>query len=267
MDDVHAPVAPPRRPWRMVGGLLFLALAGWVAAPHVGPLLPRVREAVGSWACFGATGFDPCPQPVPGDRPTDASSDPMVGAPVSPGAPSVEPSGGHVFRHAIPDDTAVAKGDARLPIARFDAQSPPPLPPRNADGLPAVPSFFGAPPPAFGERYRTTLRMPPPPLLDPQRVTRSVAEPSRGPQPIAVARQRAVATHVVCDGDDLTGIAIRVYGDPAMADAILGANRDRLRNPAILPIGLTLVLPDVKSGGQSGAAPKGRSGWLEPPSG
>ena len=73
--------------------------------------------------------------------------------------------------------------------------------------------------------------------------------------------------HVVRDGDDLTGIAIRIYGNPAMADAILAANRDRLRDPAILPIGMRLVLPAATASVETAEPPRGRSGWLEPPAG
>lgn len=51
------------------------------------------------------------------------------------------------------------------------------------------------------------------------------------------------ATYAVRDGDDLTSLAIRFYGHPAAAGAILAANRDHLATPDILPIGLRLRLP------------------------
>lgn len=53
----------------------------------------------------------------------------------------------------------------------------------------------------------------------------------------------ATATYVVRDGDDLTNIASRLYGHPGAAEAIWNANRDRLADPAVLPIGLSLRLP------------------------
>ena len=53
----------------------------------------------------------------------------------------------------------------------------------------------------------------------------------------------AAAEYVIRDGDDLTGIALRVYGHAGAATAIWTANRDRLADPSVLPIGLTLRLP------------------------
>jgi phage tail protein X len=50
-------------------------------------------------------------------------------------------------------------------------------------------------------------------------------------------------TYAVRDGDDLTSLAIRFYGHPAAAAAIVAANRDRITDPDILPIGFRLRLP------------------------
>jgi nucleoid-associated protein YgaU len=116
--------------------------------------------------------------------------------------------------------------------------------------------------------YRSTLDVPPPPLLD-----------SAVPAPLAVstARERAAGAsiggvhlvstesaltpdrsaslqptsppslvpsiHVVRDGDDLTSIATAIYGHPGAAEAIWNANRDRLSDPGVLPIGMTLRIP------------------------
>jgi hypothetical protein len=116
--------------------------------------------------------------------------------------------------------------------------------------------------------YRSTLDVPPPPLLD-----------SAVPAPLAVstAREGAAAAsiggvhlvsaetglrpdrsaslqpasppnlvpaiHVVRDGDDLTSIATAIYGHPGAAEAIWNANRDRLSDPGVLPIGMTLRIP------------------------
>jgi len=51
------------------------------------------------------------------------------------------------------------------------------------------------------------------------------------------------SVYSVRDGDDLNGIATRIYGHPSAAAAIWAANRDRLENPEMLPIGFQLRMP------------------------
>jgi phage tail protein X len=60
----------------------------------------------------------------------------------------------------------------------------------------------------------------------------------------APVTQQPAAVYVIRDGDDLTGIATRFYGNPAAAAVIWQANRGLLRDPGILPIGATILLPD-----------------------
>ena len=45
------------------------------------------------------------------------------------------------------------------------------------------------------------------------------------------------------DGDDLTSIATKIYGHPGAAGVIWSVNRDRLTDPALLPIGMELRIP------------------------
>ena len=47
----------------------------------------------------------------------------------------------------------------------------------------------------------------------------------------------------VQDGDDLTGIATRLYGHPQAASALWQVNADRLSNPEVLPIGFEMIVP------------------------
>jgi phage tail protein X len=56
----------------------------------------------------------------------------------------------------------------------------------------------------------------------------------------------------VRDGDDLTGIANRFYGTPAAAGPIWNANRGRLADPEVLPIGVEIVLPPLAAVGPDG---------------
>lgn len=255
MHESPASPAPASRTWRLSVGLVLLTLAGWVALPSLRPFVLTSPAAPG--------------QPAPTPAAPDAASESGAAAwrPVAmataTGATS-EPAGGHVFRHAIPEPGQGRPEQQPVSAAASVTPTPPVVAPGLSDGLPPVPAQFGAPPPAFTDRYRTTLRMPPPPLLDPRHAV-SVVRTQR--TAAAVVPPRAAGVHVVHDGDDLTGIALRFYGNPAMADVILAANRDRLRDPAILPIGLQLQLPAVAPAAETSGLPAGRSAWLEPPSG
>lgn len=49
--------------------------------------------------------------------------------------------------------------------------------------------------------------------------------------------------HRIVDGDSLPAIALRYLGDEHRAAEILAINRDILRDPALLPVGKTLLIP------------------------
>lgn len=153
------------------------------------------------------------------------------------------------------------------PPLRADYQ--PPLPPAP---LPPRPPEFAQPQPAMQGMYRSALDAPPPPLLDAQRPAPLAAgwsgsghTASRPPAPSAAAGSALPATYRVRDGDDLAGIAARMYGHPAAAAAIWAANRDLISDPGLLPIGAELRLPppweiDIASRSGGGAAIEPRRG-------
>ena len=166
--------------------------------------------------------------------------------------------------------------DLHAPAAGYQPPPPPDL-------LPASPTDLTLAPPAFNSTYRSTLDVPPPPLLDvsapaplalstPGRdgqamlavgqmsgggMIRTVSaeihpvpldtsfSPGAGSVPVAItpAASAAPSQYTIRDGDDLTSIATRLYGHPGAAEAIWSANRDRLADPAVLPIGLSLRIP------------------------
>jgi nucleoid-associated protein YgaU len=157
------------------------------------------------------------------------------------------------------------------PVPLSSTYTPPPAPER----LPPTPAGFVGAAPEMNGNYRSTLAVPPPPLLDVQQVDAQpvVAAPAARPAAVAVATPMPSAagwtgvqpaTHVVRDGDDLTGIATRVYGHPAAAAAVWAANRDVLADPNLLPIGAELKLPPPWSvGGPGMGRSDGRA--IEPP--
>ncbi|MCX7403451.1 MAG: LysM peptidoglycan-binding domain-containing protein [Planctomycetia bacterium] len=145
-----------------------------------------------------------------------------------------------------------------LPQAYLPPTPPPPLPVRPDDRSHAAPGL--------DTTYRSTLDIPPPPLLDaqapppltvgwsahnpPLAATGGASLPSQESSPLTEAAlapvvppSPAATAVIVRDGDDLTSIATRVYGHPGAASAIWAANRDRLPSPELLPIGLELRMP------------------------
>ena len=185
----------------------------------------------------------------------------------SPGAqPGLSPLMIGMGGHAIPDQRptsdrespAVPPADAGV-VAHVTP--PPPPAPLPASGLELSPSA-----PILDSTYRSTVEIPPPPLLDghappPLSTGWAVHDVGRQPAPVGHPLQQASAmtAYVVRDGDDLTGIALKVYGHASAAGAIWAANRDRLTDPQLLPIGLSLQMPPTWTmptvlGAQGGAA-------------
>jgi phage tail protein X len=169
-----------------------------------------------------------------------------------------------LFGHAIPDPYAgspgwAAGGDARPtehppslqagasgspPGQSFTANAVPSPPPRLPTSFPGVVTEM----PGMSPLYRSPLDVPPPPLLDehgPPPTAPGWAAHGKRPQasPVSQAMPSLPATYTVRDGDDLTTLALRLYGHPGAAAAILAANRDQLADPQILPIGMRLRLP------------------------
>jgi len=184
---------------------------------------------------------------------------PAVGhAPAAPLPPS---------QAAMPPQASWLVPETALPPAvEFRGDYVPPTPP---DRLPAVPPSLGAEGPGMNGTYRSTLAVPPPPLLDAQSPPPAATAASEAPRPSVFGESPAAvappATYAIRDGDDLTGIAIRFYGHPAAAAAVWAANRDVIPDPALLPIGVSLRMPPPWSvpGLPGATADAGRS--IDPP--
>jgi len=179
---------------------------------------------------------------TPSSGPVDASPTP---GPQSGLSAMMIGTGGHAIPDARPTEFSVRPSGPMAGGDPFPPTPPPPPPtPLPASGLDLSPAS-----PALDGTYRSTVDIPPPPLLDvhaPPPLSagwsvHDVAKPvASGP---AMQPASLPADYVVRDGDDLTGIALRVYGHAGAATAIWMANRDRLTDPQVLPIGLALRLP------------------------
>lgn len=213
---------------RLCVGLAMLAAGTILAAP--------TAIAVARW--WQETQANPAGQPPLSAQPTPQ---PAWIPPAAPGLPAAPPPGWHL---APAGPTPAVAAGYRPP------EPPAPLPP---------PAFQAAGQgPELSSAYRSTLAVPPPPLIDGQR-----------PPPVAVgwtarfARDQGsrpalapppAASYRVRDGDDLTGIATRFYGTPAAATIIWQANRGVIPDPGVLPIGVELVLPRPDAAGGRGVA-------------
>lgn len=159
---------------------------------------------------------------------------------------------------ALPVDSLTALPSTAVVSAEPVRQDyvPPPAP----TPLPPPAGEFGLSAPQVDHAYRSTLDVPPPPLLDAHRPPPAAVAWNSGVGPAAAAPQPALAsalvpaTYRVQDGDDLTGIAARFYGHPAAATAIWEANRDVIADPNLLPIHAELRLPPHWSTLDVGAA-------------
>lgn len=154
-------------------------------------------------------------------------------------------TGGHAIPDARPTEFLERPNGPVAGGEPFSPTPPPPPPtPLPASGLDLSPAS-----PALDGTYRSTVDIPPPPLLDvhappPLSAGWSVHDVAKPAAPSTALQPASLpAEYVVRDGDDLTGIALKVYGHAGAATAIWTANRDRLADPQVLPIGLALRLP------------------------
>lgn len=220
---------------RFVVGLAMLVAGVIVAGPYAASLV----AAHGRRAALA-----PPPETVAWvQQAAQPAMTPATFAPVQPeknaGPPPAWPEPLSHEQQAAPSAPFVPRGDYR-----------PPTPP---GALPPVAMDLARSTPAIDAAYRSTLDVPPPPLLDADAPPPLAVAWSANGSSTALARGAAslpqgdTSTYVVRDGDDLTSIAIRLYGHAGGAQAIWSVNRDRLADPNVLPIGMELRIPPAWS--------------------
>ncbi len=219
---------------RFVIGLAMLVAGVIVAGPYAASLV----AAHGRRAALA-----PPPETVAWvQQAAQPAMTPATFAPVQPenaGPPPAWPEPLSHEQEGVPSAPFVPRGDYR-----------PPTPP---GALPPVAMDLTRSTPAIDAAYRSTVDVPPPPLLDADAPPPLAVAWSANGSNTALARGAAslpqgdTSTYVVRDGDDLTSIAIRLYGHAGGAQAIWSVNRDRLADPNVLPIGLELRIPPAWS--------------------
>lgn len=217
---------------RFVVGLAMLVAGVIVAGPYAADLVAAHgrRSAVAS-----------PPQTLAPPPQTEAWVQQVVQPAMAP--PAASPPG---FPEPLPPEMHTTPSAPFVPRGEYR----PPAPPA---ALPPVAMDLARPTPAIEAAYRSTVDVPPPPLLDADAPPPLAVAWSANGRATANARQAAgmpqgdASSYVVRDGDDLTGIAIRLYGHAGGAQAIWSVNRDRLSDPNVLPIGLELRIPPAWS--------------------
>jgi nucleoid-associated protein YgaU len=224
---------------RFALGLIMVAAGGFLAAPFVAAVVDSARQQAAN-------------------PPKHATPSPETPAARSAGVFAVP--GTDVFAPAMPTAAPTPQPPRRKPAPLAEAgpaMPPQPLPPVQPAG----------PPPGMNHVYRTTVEMPPPPLLDtaaapPARLSQ---ETRRFPGVSNRPDERTVPdVYRVRDGDDLTAIATRLYGHPRGATALWQANADRLESPDLLPIGMPLMVPPAWQVFQGNQAFAGGPQQIEP---
>jgi nucleoid-associated protein YgaU len=220
----------------VAAGVSLATPLGLVIAERVSESQAAMQTASAATALSGAGMPLPPPQALP-PQPTAAPSWPPV-APQAAAGPVVPPRADY-------------------------------LPPQPPDRLPPVAAALQAETPGINGTYRSTLDVPPPPLLDAQSAPPPIAAWAApvAARPVSLPQADLVpATYVVHDGDDLTGISTRFYGHPGGAAAVWEANRDVIPDPTLLPIGAELRLPPAWTvGGPHAQAAAGAVRSIEPP--
>ena len=151
---------------RLLVGVAMVAGGATLAAPMVTAI---VSFAMAQWGGHGAA---PQPAVPPTTGPMPAVSTPMAQPPAQSPAP---PPTLTVGMADPPPAAPPVVADAGTPPPALDRDYRPPSPPTPLPGLPAE---FLVPGPQVGNAYRSTLEVPPPPLLD-----------SQQPPPLAVMAQ------------------------------------------------------------------------------
>jgi len=213
--------------FRFVIGLGLVVAGGFLAAPFVSAVIDSAQDPRGG-----------LPQAEPVDRHGSGQPNHSVGVFAVPGKGATQAG-------VIPQAGSPSQQSHRLipllaePSGKTGAQTVIPLEP-----MPQPPRTNRLP--GLTPAYRSTVEVPPPPLLD-ARMT-APARLSAVGQSVAGEPMRPVPGSIpdcyrVKDGDDLTGIATQLYGHPRGAAALWQANADRLDSPELLPIGMSLRVP------------------------
>jgi len=74
------------------------------------------------------------------------------------------------------------------------------------------------------------------------------AKPAPAPEPVKEkVAEEPPKMYTVSQGDSLYGISVKVFGTPRHYERIYEANRDRIKDPNTLQVGINLRMPDVKT--------------------
>ncbi len=168
-----------------------------------------------------------------------AKLDPTQQAPATSLTTPSEHSAGYRWSPNRSNASELSSSQENLSLAeRPSLLAPPPM-----SGLPNPALMTNAP--AAATNPTPSLSLPstgfaPAPLLS------AAPQPYFQPQPLP-SQPAGGVTHRIVDGDTLSSIARRYYGDEQRARELFEANRNVLRDPELLPIGTELMIPGGSS--------------------
>ena len=115
-------------------------------------------------------------------------------------------------------------------------EEPAPLPAASTSVIEALPPAFQPPKPIDAAPGKPASE----PVICP-----SPAEPAKpavaAPKPV----EEAPKTYTVVQGDSLYGISQKIFGTTRHVDRIYQANKDRIKDPNTLQVGINLRVPEI----------------------
>jgi nucleoid-associated protein YgaU len=101
----------------------------------------------------------------------------------------------------------------------------------------ALPPAFQPPKPAV---EAAPVEPAKPIIVSLEPVKEKPAEPAPAAKPVEPPQ-----TYTVQQGDSLYGISVKLFGTPRHYERIYEANRDRIKDPNTLQVGINLRMPDL----------------------
>lgn len=245
--------------WLIAGLVLLFGLLG--ALPFQNDAAPPASDPYAGTVADGIVWQDPVSSPNPlaasvesaltlGSSPGDSVAPVTALTAVTPSkteVPKIDAEYGSLLRdYERRGDAAAAASRApapiphsaakpatqRSPVRRSDRPAPLATTAAAAGAEPAAPRQFA--PPIVRSLPRAEVTTDSLPGIAPPRAAQSSVPQTEQPE---------TRSHKVRDGDTLESIALRYLGQATRAAEIYEANRDLLRDPALLPIGVQLRIP------------------------
>lgn len=123
-------------------------------------------------------------------------------------------------------------------------EEPAPVPAASTSVIEALPPAFQPPRPFDPAQGRPVDAAPAKPASDAV-ICPSPAEPAKPAVAAPKPAEEAPKTYTVVQGDSLYGISQKIFGTTRHVDRIYQANKDRIKDPNTLQVGINLRVPEI----------------------